>query len=281
MILANVSKFDKIRRQLFDERACLCLVELMVKGKPSAMRPFCIEGIANMAILADARPDLLGATPEILKFIAAGNLSAQLAGLNALRRVSGHTKCHFKMSNQGVLEAVEKILLSHFHTTQHKSFAIQVLLAQGVAPAHAFPSCQRTERYRRRETPPPPVPQWPRAPTVHHRLGNGPHSPGGARPLPRPRVPSRGPRGRPCASEAPGARRRRPPPQTLSELCRTRVCHPRVLDCNGGQAWARAPPSCSAPRPTMNLPPLPQRRAPRRALRCRGSARRRFHVESG
>jgi hypothetical protein len=126
MILANVSKFDKIRRQLYDERVCLCLVELILKSKPSAMRPFCMEGISNMAILADARPDLLGATPEIIKYISTGNLSAQLAGLNALRRVSGHTKCHFKMCNAGVLTVVESILKSQFHTNQHKSFAIQV-----------------------------------------------------------------------------------------------------------------------------------------------------------
>jgi hypothetical protein len=126
MILANVSKYDKIRLQLFDERVCLCLVDLISLGKPVAMRPFCIEGIANMAILPEARPDLLGATPNIIKFIYAGNLSEQLAGLNALRRVAGHTKCHFKMSNSGTITVAETILLSQFHTNMHKCFAMQV-----------------------------------------------------------------------------------------------------------------------------------------------------------
>jgi hypothetical protein len=134
MILANVSKYDKIRPQLFDERVCLCLVDLIGHGKPAAMRPYCIEGIANMAILAEARPDLLAATPNILKFIAGGNLSEQLAGLNALRRVAGHTKCHFKMVSSGTVTAVETILLSQFHTNQHKCFAAQVPTACAQPP---------------------------------------------------------------------------------------------------------------------------------------------------
>ena len=126
MVLASLSKHDKIRGQLLEESACLCLVELIVKSKPSAMRPYCIEAISNMAILEKARPDLVGATQEIVKFIKAGNLAEQLAGLNALRRVACHEKCHFKMSKQGALPAVERILTSQFHASEHKSFAVQV-----------------------------------------------------------------------------------------------------------------------------------------------------------
>ena len=176
MILANLSKHDKIRRQMVEERACLCLVDLIVKSKPSAMRPYCIDAIANMAILADARPDLLGATPEILKFIAAGNLAAQLAGLNALRRVAAHTKCHFKMSNQGVVAAVERILTSEFHANTHKLFAIQVSLPTPRLPAyaprrptppHAAPPPASASGAPQRRPPPParPSPRRAAAPT--------------------------------------------------------------------------------------------------------------------
>jgi len=126
-ILRNLAGNPQLLEQMLDERVCPTLVSLVKFRKPSRMQETVIEAMDKIAVLMDAKLELLPAVPVLVEYLARVELEDQLRALSTLARISQHGKCQYKMVKDGALDTAFNVLLSEFHPNSHRGLAMKAV----------------------------------------------------------------------------------------------------------------------------------------------------------